>query len=80
MGLGGSILVAAIGAILYFATDVSISGFNIATAGLILMIAGVVGAVLSLLAMNRHSRTTTVVQDGSGNVTRRDSRSDTAPL
>ena len=80
MGLGGSILVAAIGAILYFATDVKVSGFDISTAGLILMIAGIVGALLSLLAMNRRSRTSTVVQDSAGNVARQETRSDSAPL
>jgi len=51
MGLGTSILLIAIGAILRFAVSVSTSGFNIHTIGVILMIVGAVGLVLSLLWM-----------------------------
>jgi hypothetical protein len=49
MGLGTSIVVFAIGAILRFATTVHSSNFNIHTIGVILMIVGVVGFVLSLI-------------------------------
>ena len=38
-----------VGAILTFAVEVSASGFNINTVGIILMIAGALGLVLSLL-------------------------------
>lgn len=51
MRIGTSILLIAVGAILRFAVSVSTSGFNIHTIGLILMIAGIVGALLSILWM-----------------------------
>ncbi|HLI55033.1 MAG TPA: hypothetical protein VKU88_11945 [Acidimicrobiales bacterium] len=49
MGIGTSIVVFAIGAILKFATTVHTSSFNIQTIGVILMIVGAVGFVLSLI-------------------------------
>jgi hypothetical protein len=48
MGVGTSIVVFAIGAILKFATNVHSSSFNIQTIGVILMIVGAVGFVVSL--------------------------------
>ena len=51
MGLGTSIFLIAVGAILRFAVSVSTTGFNIHTIGLILMIVGIVGLVISLLWM-----------------------------
>jgi hypothetical protein len=75
-GLGTSVVVFAVGAILRFALTVSTyqHGFNVHTIGIILMIVGAVGAVLSLIAlmstgMGRHR---TVIDDGRGNVVRRD--------
>ena len=49
MGIGTSIFLFAIGAILRFAVDVQTTGFNLHTVGVILMIVGIVGALLSLL-------------------------------
>ena len=49
MGIGTSIIVFAVGAILRFAVTASATGFNIQTIGLILMIVGAVGFVLSLI-------------------------------
>ena len=51
MTLGTSLLLIAVGAVLRFAVNVSTSGFNIHTVGVILMIVGVVGFILSLLWM-----------------------------
>ena len=51
MPLGTSIFLIAVGAILRYAVTASVSGIDIATVGLILMIVGVVGLVLSLLYM-----------------------------
>ena len=51
MGLGTSILLIAVGAILRFAVSVSTRGFSLHTIGLILMIVGIVGLVISLLWM-----------------------------
>lgn len=48
-GIGGSLFLVALGAILYWAVSVEAEGFSITTIGLILMIVGVVGLVLTLL-------------------------------
>jgi hypothetical protein len=48
MGIGTSIVVFAIGAILRFATTVQTANFNARTIGVILMIVGAVGFVVSL--------------------------------
>jgi beta-lactamase regulating signal transducer with metallopeptidase domain len=74
-GLAVSIVVFAVGAILDWAVTVSPyqHGFNINKVGVILMIVGVVGAVLSLIVMvvANTRRQHTLVQDGRGNVARR---------
>ena len=44
-----SLLLAAIGAILAFAVEWTVSGVDLATVGLILMIVGALGAVMSML-------------------------------
>ena len=51
MGLGVSIFLIALGAILRYAVTGSVSGLDIQTAGLILLIVGVLGLILSLLMM-----------------------------
>ncbi|MHB1807844.1 MAG: DUF6458 family protein [Solirubrobacteraceae bacterium] len=51
MTIGTSILLIVVGAILRFAITVTTRGFNLHTIGVILMIAGAVGLVLSLLWM-----------------------------
>ena len=48
MGIGTSIFLIAFGAILYFAVETDISGLEISTVGVILMIVGVLGLVISL--------------------------------
>ncbi len=55
MTLGTSLLLIAVGAVLRFAVSVTTSGFNIHTVGVILMIVGAVGLVLSLLYMTMWS-------------------------
>jgi hypothetical protein len=49
MGIGVSILLIAVGAILAFAVNVTTSGIDIDTVGVILMIAGLLGLLLSLV-------------------------------
>ena len=49
MTIGTSILLIAVGAILRYAINVHSSTININTVGLILMIAGILGLILSLL-------------------------------
>jgi hypothetical protein len=65
MGIGTSLFLIAVGAILYFAVNATVSGLEIATVGLILMIVGVVGLVISLVFLNsaRRDTTRTVVRD-----------------
>ena len=51
MPLGTSIFLIAVGAILRYAVTASVSGVSIHTVGLILMIVGAVGLVISLFYM-----------------------------
>lgn len=48
MGIGTSVLLIAVGAILRFAVTATVSGFSIHSVGLILMIVGAVGLVISM--------------------------------
>lgn len=49
MGIGVSVFLIAIGAILSFAIDVSTDGVNLDTVGVILMVVGSIGLLTSLL-------------------------------
>jgi hypothetical protein len=49
MGIGVSILLIAVGAILAFAVNVTTSGIDLDTVGVILMIVGLLGLLLSLV-------------------------------
>jgi hypothetical protein len=49
MGLGVSIFLIAVGAILSFAVDVQARGFNLNAVGVILMIVGALGILLSMI-------------------------------
>ena len=49
MGIGTSLLLVAIGAILRYAVHASVSGISLHTVGLILIVVGAVGVVLSLI-------------------------------
>ena len=49
MALGTSLLLIAVGAILRFAVHVSTTGFSLHTIGVILMIVGAIGLLLSLI-------------------------------
>ena len=75
-GLVASIIAFAVGAVLNFALTVSPNqhGFNVHTVGIILMIVGAVGALLSIIGLvsTNFRRHRTVVDDGRGNVVRRD--------
>ena len=66
MTIGGSIFLIAVGAILYFATNVHVAHVSIDTVGLILMIAGGAGLALGFVqqAMRpRRSRREVVVEE-----------------
>jgi hypothetical protein len=49
MGLGVSLILIAVGAVMAWAVHVSTHGFNIHTVGYILLVVGIVGALLSLV-------------------------------
>jgi hypothetical protein len=64
MGIGTSLFLIAVGAILYFAVNADISGLEISTIGIILMVIGVIGLLLSLFFLSSARRETrTVVRD-----------------
>ena len=56
MTIGSSIFLIAVGAILRYAVTDSISGVDLTTIGLILMIAGVVGLLIGLFMMTTARR------------------------
>src|SRR5665213_3884754 len=76
MGVGTSIVLIAVGAILRFAVSVTTTGFNIHSIGIILMIVGVLGLLLSMVfwsswggfggAGNGYHRQRRVSSDGAG--------------
>ncbi|HET9690060.1 MAG TPA: hypothetical protein VFP61_02835 [Acidimicrobiales bacterium] len=76
MGIGTALVIFAIGAILDFAVTVHTSGFNIHTIGVILMVVGAIGFVLSLIfwgswggfggGSRRFDRSRRVTSDGMG--------------
>ena len=49
MGLGVSLILIAVGAVMAWAVHVTASGFNVHTVGYILLVVGIVGALLSLV-------------------------------
>ena len=49
MGIGVSLILIAVGAVLAFAVHVTTTGFNINTVGIILLVVGAVGALISLV-------------------------------
>jgi hypothetical protein len=49
MGIGVSLLLAAAGAVLVWAVDAEVSGLDLTTVGVILLVVGIVGALLSLV-------------------------------
>ena len=71
MGLGVSIFLIAVGAILTWAVNASVSGLELTTVGVILMIVGIVGLLLSMIFWSswggfagESRRRTTYVDDG----------------
>ena len=67
MGIGTSILIMAAGAIMTFAVEVEDSGgFNINTIGVILMVAGALGLIASIVIFGPRTRRTEVSDTGGG--------------
>ena len=63
MGIGTSVFLLALGAILKFAVEDAIAGIELATVGVILMIAGVIGLLISLFWMSQHRTAAPVARD-----------------
>lgn len=63
MGIGVSIFLIAIGAILTFAVNATVSGLDINVIGVILMIVGVLGLLASMLIFGPRSRGADVVEE-----------------
>lgn len=65
MTIGSAIVLIAIGAILKFAVTAHVSGFNVQTAGTVLLVVGIVGLVLALVYTFWYANRTrqTVVRD-----------------
>jgi DMSO/TMAO reductase YedYZ heme-binding membrane subunit len=68
VGIGASLFLIAVGAILAWAVEVEISGLELETIGVILLIVGIVGLILSMLfwssfAPLRRREERTVVRD-----------------
>ncbi len=53
MGIGVSVFLLALGAILTFAVNASISGLDINVVGIILMVAGAIGLLMTMLVFGR---------------------------
>jgi Domain of unknown function (DUF6458) len=71
MGIGVSLILIAVGAILTWAVNATVSGLDINTVGVILMVVGAAGLVLSLMfwsswgGFGASARRTTTVVDNS---------------
>ena len=63
MGIGTSIFLLALGAILKFAVEDAIAGIELATVGVILMIAGVLGLLISIFWMSQNRVDTVAMRD-----------------
>lgn len=67
MGIGVSVFLIAVGAILAFAVNVAVSGVDLAAVGWILMGVGAIGLLVSLIALNGYGwgggPRTTVIDD-----------------
>ena len=63
MGIGVSVFLLALGAILAFAVDADVNGLDIQVVGIILMIAGLIGIALFLAVFGPRNRRPDVVRD-----------------
>jgi hypothetical protein len=72
MGIGTSLFLIATGAILYFAVDTKVSGLEISTVGIILMVVGVVGLLISLFYTTLWARDRREVEPPPGRPVARD--------
>lgn len=57
MRIGASLVLIALGAILKFAVTKQVSGINISTVGVVLMVVGVLGLLITLVMVSTRRRT-----------------------
>jgi hypothetical protein len=60
MRIGSSLVLIAVGAILKFAVTTSVSGINVSVVGVVLMLVGLAGLVITLVMANTARRTDVV--------------------
>ena len=63
MGIGASIFLMVLGAILTFATNVSISGLDLDVVGIVLMLAGAFGLIMTMFVWGPRRRTRVLTAD-----------------
>jgi hypothetical protein len=66
MGIGVGLVLVAIGAVLTFAVNTAVSGVNLQTIGVILMIVGAVGVAIDLFIFAPRRRSVTTYSNGAG--------------
>lgn len=78
MGIGVSVFLLAVGALMTFAVETdSSNGFNVNNAGVILMVIGALGLVASMFIFGPRARRSTLVEEGpDGRARRRTYRED----
>ena len=72
MGIGTSIFLIALGAILKFAVTATVSGIELATVGVILMVVGIAGLCISLIWLMQAGRRGVAVPVARDRVVERD--------
>jgi hypothetical protein len=65
MRIGASLALIAIGAILKWAITASVSGVNLGAIGIILMVVGIIGLLLTVGFMTSRRRTDVIHRDGA---------------
>jgi beta-lactamase regulating signal transducer with metallopeptidase domain len=61
MGIGTSIFLIAVGAVLKFAVSATVSGISLATVGTILIVLGIIGLLISVVLLMQAGRREPVV-------------------
>jgi len=72
MGIGVAVFLIAIGAILTFAVHATVSGISIPVVGIILMVAGAIGLIVTLTVFAPRRRTSITEERSVGDPTTRD--------
>lgn len=65
MGIGASLFLIAVGAILRFAVNYDLNGVDLQTVGMIMMIVGVIGLVVTMVIWGSRRRTDVVHESGA---------------